>query len=250
MGDRAHSAFGTSYDPPTDLPRRIHEDPVTIGDLTSSARGTGARKSAGKPQWFQIPFWALGPALAYYRMTVASMDAGHVPGRIMPELEGLFGVLADWQRNYGDREESFRLIDNALGRALYVLQRRIMDSADLGRGASERAPLLPLEALVDIAAVLEFGARKYPFCEPDKALGQDGRPSPESAGNWAKGMPWSTAFSCAMSHLLKTMAGRTFDEESGRDHLAHVAVNLLFLSAYRTLYPEGDDRIAVFSGGG
>ena len=36
---------------------------VTVGDLTSQARGTGARKSAGKPEWYQFPFWAVTPLI-------------------------------------------------------------------------------------------------------------------------------------------------------------------------------------------
>lgn len=97
------------------------EDEVTVGDLDSNARGTGARKSAGKPALDLIPvrYW-----IAYFR----GPDCEHVdqPGRWFDGLE----ALAAFQE--GD--------DQAVGAFLASL-----DDA----------------SLMDTVAVFEFGAKKY-----------------------------------------------------------------------------------------
>jgi len=105
---------------------------------------------------------------------------------------------------------------------------------------------VPLRAFKSTMDVLEFGAKKYPACAADKAVDAQGRPTPESAGNWAKGMPWSVCLSCALSHLFSFAGGEAVDSESGLSHLAHAMCNLLFLKSYETLYPEGDDRIIQY----
>lgn len=68
------------------------------------------------------------------------------------------------------------------------------------------------------------------------------------AWNWAKGMPWSVCFGCAMRHARAFLEGKEIDEESGLSHLAHYTCNLIFLSHYVRHYPEGDDRPKVFYG--
>lgn len=87
---------------------------------------------------------------------------------------------------------------------------------------------LPLWALEGAARVLMFGAAKY------------------TKGNWAKGMQWSIPFDCAMRHMMAWHRGEECDNESGLPHLDHAICNLMFLAAYRDLYPEGDDRIQEF----
>ncbi len=84
--------------------------------------------------------------------------------------------------------------------------------------------LLDFQALTAMAEVLVFGKRKY------------------AAHNWRKGLPVTTSIDAALRHLLKTCSGEKIDPESGLDHLAHAAVNLMFaLNAIRT-NPALDDR--------
>jgi len=84
--------------------------------------------------------------------------------------------------------------------------------------------LIPLVTLEDEARVWEYGKKKY------------------AAWNWAKGMPWSVPFACAVRHLSAWQRGEDLDPESGLPHLAHVACNIRMLTLYSKTYPEGDDR--------
>lgn len=67
--------------------------------------------------------------------------------------------------------------------------------------------------------------------------------------NWAKGMPWSVCFGCAMRHAHDWIdKGEMEDAESGEHHMAHYLCNLIFLSHYVRHYKEGDDRPKIFYG--
>lgn len=75
--------------------------------------------------------------------------------------------------------------------------------------------LLPMDALEEVAKVLQFGATKY------------------DAYNWTKGMDHSRLVGAACRHLLREWwCGRKTDEETGLSHLAHAACCILFLLAY------------------
>jgi hypothetical protein len=84
--------------------------------------------------------------------------------------------------------------------------------------------LIPLWTLEDEARVWDYGTKKY------------------NAWNWAKGMPWSVPYACAMRHLAAWQRGEEIDPESGQPHLAHVMCNIRMLTLYSKTYPEGDDR--------
>lgn len=199
-------------------------DQVAVGDLLSERRGTGARKNSGKPQWWQIPWFALR-RVEGLQYQVMDRTVG-----------GVILQLGEWQR--GDDVA----LDQAIVNLMYLL------AGEHNQPVPIQREHLPWHALISTAGVLEFGAKKYPACAEDRAVDAFGRPTPLSAGNWAKGMPWSVCLACAMSHLTKRTTGELCDEESGVFHLAHAMCNLLFLAAYRDLYPEGDDRISQFKG--
>lgn len=120
------------------------------------------------------------------------------------------GAVPDYRMNVGDLESS------AKGSGA---------RANAGKAEYHQVPLWALEG---VAQVLMFGAKKY------------------KKGNWAKGMAWSIPFDCAMRHMLAWQRGEELDPESGLPHLDHALCNLLFLAAYRRLYPEGDDRLPEF----
>lgn len=72
--------------------------------------------------------------------------------------------------------------------------------------------LIPWRAIERIAAVLEYGARKY---------------APE---NWRKVPdPRRRYFAAGMRHLVAWWQGQENDPESGLPHLAHAGACLLFL---------------------
>lgn len=184
-------------------------DAVTVGALNSSARGTGARKSAGKPDWSQIPWWTV-PLIfrAWKDHKVREMSAG---------TYRVIELMADWQRG---KNEALDLAAALLLEIIYAPGGRNLNG--------KQGDWFPIRGLESTVRVLEFGAKKY------------------AKGNWAKGMSWSVCFTCTMSHLSKSFQGEEHDEESGINHLAHAMCNMLFLLGYRDLYPEGDDRLPEF----
>jgi hypothetical protein len=88
------------------------------------------------------------------------------------------------------------------------------DSAGVKYDADKPRPeLLPPAALLQVAEVLAYGARKYP-----------------SADNWRKLEALRARYTgAALRHVLAYMGGETHDAESGHHHLAHAATCLLFI---------------------
>jgi hypothetical protein len=84
--------------------------------------------------------------------------------------------------------------------------------------------LLPLCTLEDEIRGWMYGKKKY------------------AAWNWAKGMPWSVPFACAMRHLAAWQRGEDIDPESGITHLGLAMCNLRMLTLYAKTFQEGDDR--------
>jgi hypothetical protein len=87
-----------------------------------------------------------------------------------------------------------------------------------------RTDLLPFDALLDVAAVLDYGAKKY------------------AARNWEKGMGWGRLVAASMRHLWAWCGGQDRDEESGHHHLAHFACCSLMLLALVRRNVGTDDR--------
>lgn len=84
--------------------------------------------------------------------------------------------------------------------------------------------LLPLETLYPLAQVLEYGEGKY------------------GTNNWQHGINYSRIFGSILRHLFTWWLGDDLDNESGLPHLAHAAVNILFLIYYSSYKVEFDDR--------
>ncbi len=84
--------------------------------------------------------------------------------------------------------------------------------------------LLPHGPLVEVAEVLDFGARKY------------------SRNGWRDGMDWSRLLGAAFRHLGACNSGEDKDPETGLSHLAHLACCTLFLLEYQAKGIGEDDR--------
>jgi len=84
--------------------------------------------------------------------------------------------------------------------------------------------LIPKYPLEQIAKVMTKGAEKY------------------APHNWCKGMPWSEVEGSLLRHFYAYQSGEDFDEESGLYHMAHVAVNAMFLIDYYRSNPQFDNR--------
>lgn len=92
-----------------------------------------------------------------------------------------------------------------------------------------RMDLLPWDALEEVAKVLTFGANKY-----------DDR-------NWEKGIDYSRLFAAAHRHLAAWHLRRGVDPESGLNHLAHAACDILMLLAFELRgMRQFDDRPELF----
>jgi hypothetical protein len=78
-----------------------------------------------------------------------------------------------------------------------------------------RLDLLPLKAIQEIGKCVTYGQVKY------------------GDNNWRTGMAWSRLIGASMRHLFSWCTGETYDPESGINHLAHAATNILFLLEYQ-----------------
>jgi len=114
----------------------VFADPVTVGDLHSKEIGTGARKSAGKPDWSQFPWWV-----------VDDIEEAFLKVRPYPwSWVRVRGLLASWQRGTNVS------LDDAAAMTLGMI----------GTVEGDLHPRkLPLRALESTVRVLEFGAKKY-----------------------------------------------------------------------------------------
>lgn len=88
---------------------------------------------------------------------------------------------------------------------------------------------LPLDlldplALSGLAAVLQFGARKY------------------AADNWRGGISYRRLLAALLRHTFAIMRGIDLDEESGLPHIDHVGCCWMFLSNMMKTRHDLDDR--------
>ena|ERR1700722_3414590 len=83
--------------------------------------------------------------------------------------------------------------------------------------------LIMSKALLEVAKVAEFGAKKY---EPH---------------NYRKGMKWSFFVDAMCRHTIKFCVGERKDEESGLSHLSHIAWNALALLEFEVEKLGEDD---------
>jgi len=92
----------------------------------------------------------------------------------------------------------------------------------------DKAPmdLLPYEALIEISKVLGYGAKKY------------------KKNNWKGGINYSRLIAASLRHIHAFNSGQTEDPETGINHMAHAACNLMFILYYmqQDKYKEFDDR--------
>jgi uncharacterized HAD superfamily protein len=87
-----------------------------------------------------------------------------------------------------------------------------------------RYDLVHPKALKGLVSVLTMGATKY------------------AERNWERGMKWSNVIASLKRHLAAIEAGEDYDKESLALHADHLQCNAHFLSAYYSIYPQGDDR--------
>ena len=84
--------------------------------------------------------------------------------------------------------------------------------------------MLPYEALVQMAKVLDFGKIKY------------------HKWNWTEGISYTRLISASLRHINAYNRGESKDPETGLSHIAHAAVNLCFLLWHEKFRTDLDDR--------
>jgi hypothetical protein len=84
--------------------------------------------------------------------------------------------------------------------------------------------LISSKAMMELAKVLGFGAKKY------------------AEHNWRKGMSWSRLISAALRHISAFNDGEDLDPETGLPHTAHALCCLMFLTEYALTHSGTDDR--------
>jgi len=97
-----------------------------------------------------------------------------------------------------------------------------------GRGSFKeklRFDLLPVDALIEVVKIYNYGAKKYP-----------------SDRNWEGGLFWSRVFGSLQRHSWAFWNGEDLDKESGLSHLAHAAWCCLALLEYARTKRCYDDR--------
>ena len=87
--------------------------------------------------------------------------------------------------------------------------------------------LLPFDAVDEVVAVLQHGAKKY------------------GDRNWEQGMDWSRLLGATLRHLSSYSQGQRIDPETRLPALAHAACDLLFLLAYEKRAVGNDDLASV-----
>lgn len=92
---------------------------------------------------------------------------------------------------------------------------------DSGKPRYDLIPVIPLD---DLAALYEYGAKKY------------------AERNWEKGMSWGRCFASLMRHAWAFWRGENYDVESGFHHMTHVAWNAMALCEYSKRALGTDDR--------
>jgi hypothetical protein len=87
-----------------------------------------------------------------------------------------------------------------------------------------RTELVDADAILELAKVLTFGAKKY------------------AANNWRKGIEFSRVIGAALRHIYAIQQGEDRDQETGLLHSAHAMCELMFLTNFYKSHPELDDR--------
>ena len=91
-----------------------------------------------------------------------------------------------------------------------------------------RYDLIHPKALKGLVSVLTAGSEKY------------------ADRNWENGMKWSNVLASLKRHLAAIESGEDYDAETKMLHADHLQCNAHFLSAYYSIYPQGDDRPNTF----
>ena len=124
------------------------------------------------------------------------------------------------------------LVDNMIGdeqkEADEIVEKQIKEDDLNIKGSAKRynqgktqLDLIPPNVLEELGRALTYGAEKY------------------GKYNYRKGMEWSKVLDSLLRHINSFRKGEDFDIESGLPHLSLAMCNIVFLSEYSRIYPQG-----------
>ncbi len=87
-----------------------------------------------------------------------------------------------------------------------------------------RLELISAIATYKKAEVMTIGAVKY------------------GVDNWRQGLSWLRVLGALLRHTFAYLAGETYDQETGKSHMAHAACCCDFLLEYEETHKKFDDR--------
>jgi len=90
-------------------------------------------------------------------------------------------------------------------------------------GKPDMTLLSPI-AMVEVAKVMTFGAKKY------------------SANNWRGGFMWTRPLAAGLRHVFAFIGGEDKDPETGLSHLAHGICCFMFVLEFTVTGAGQDDR--------
>lgn len=90
----------------------------------------------------------------------------------------------------------------------------------------EKVPLelISAEAIMQLGAVLQFGAKKY------------------APWNWSRGITYTRVLGAALRHIFAYLSGESKDPETGLSHIAHAMCCCMFVLHYEKYRKEFDNR--------
>lgn len=193
-----------------------------IGDINSTAKGSGARYNTGKPALELIPLSIIVP---FYNCENAVEGAQDRALRALDAL-GMF------QARKGNVYEVLRELGDHWDGCAQVF--------DYGRKKYSKRGDCTCSASNAVRLSLKNSSNAHsPTCGVHRVNLKSGE------WNWAKGMAWSIPIGCAARHLMAIIRGETTDSESGKPHEWHVYCNVVMLLTYDSTFAEGDDRPAA-----
>lgn len=115
-----------------------------------------------------------------------------------------------------------------------LLAREAALASHLSSGKPQVGDLDP-QFILEMGEVMTQGLTKYPN-------------DPDGTPNWYKGGDYRSFYASMMRHLLKVMAGEDIDDESGKPHLAHLAVDASFVRSWQRRGVGKDTRLGDVRG--
>lgn len=226
-----------------------------VGDVTSNARGSGARYNYGKARLDLIPlvyiansfnsnnysdqhkvvhtilyftgiFQESGDSVFLDQAMLAAKNYWEDCAKVFEYGANKYSLRGECTCEGGSKSKQYRLL----------VKQETNTNTLINLENSEKFFAIPATSALDLSKGVIIGLQEHSnICNVHKI---------EKSGNWnwVKGMNWSVPIGCIGRHSLKVLAkNELIDEESGLSHIGHIMCNLVMLKAFSNGYEEGND---------